>query len=305
MPESNRTPAIQKFGKIALAVIAPLFLISLSIAPLLSALQSSDTQGGLSPELIQEEIEGYQAVLEREPDNRVALTGLIDLGLQSNNLDVALEPLEKLVELEPEDLSLGLLLARVRLQSGDATGAVAQYEALLEQNPDNQQISQELLSAKIRSGDTEGAIALLQERLEADPESVDIRRDLAATYVQANQPQAAIPIYDELIAQDPTDYSYLMGKGMALSVAAEDEETQAEAQDLFARALQLAPPQQREQVEQISQFYSQLASINANNQIEATEDPVEATPTGEVEDEVEDTETSGNEPDLDSAEGSN
>ena len=262
MPEPNRSPMIQKVAKIALAIVAPLFLISMSIAPLLSAFQPTDSQAGMSPELLQQEIEGYQAVLEREPDNRIALSGLVELSLQSGNLAVALEPLERMVELEPEDLNLRLLLAQLKMQSGDTAGAVEQYEQLVADFPGNPRIEQELLNAKVRAGDFDGAIAMLQERLAEDPESTDIRRDLAATYVQANQAEAALPIYDELIAEDPTDYSYLLGKGMALSVTADDEATFAEAEDFFAQALRLAPPQQREQVEQITEFYSQLATAN-------------------------------------------
>ncbi|NJL98598.1 MAG: tetratricopeptide repeat protein [Synechococcaceae cyanobacterium SM2_3_2] len=168
-----------------------------------------------------------------------------------------------MVELEPEDLNLRLLLAQLKMQSGDTAGSLEQYEQMVVDFPDNPRIEQELLNAKVRAGDFDGAIAMLQQQIAEDPESTDTRRDLAATYVQANQPEAALPIYDELIAADPTDYSYLLGKGMALSVMADDEANFEEAQDLFAQALRLAPPQQREQVEQITEFYSQLATANS------------------------------------------
>lgn len=270
-----------RVGKIALAAVGVLFFMSLSIAPLMSAFQSQSAgSGGLSPELVQQEIEGYQSVLEREPDNRVALTGLVDLSLQSGNFETAIAPLEKLIELEPEDDSLGLLLARVKNEMGDTAGSIAVYEQLLEANPESLQIQDELLAVRMRGGDSAGAIAMLQERLEADPTSRSIRRDLATNYIQANRPEEALEILDELIEEDPSDYSPILGKAMALSITAmndpDGEGIQSEAQDLFAQAARLAPPQQREQVQQISQFYEQLATINADNEVQiSAEDDAE------------------------------
>jgi len=52
---------------------------------------------------LQQEIEGYELVLENEPDNRFALERLVELNLQRGELDSALEPMEKLVELNPEN----------------------------------------------------------------------------------------------------------------------------------------------------------------------------------------------------------
>ncbi|MDJ1182183.1 tetratricopeptide repeat protein [Roseofilum casamattae] len=57
----------------------------------------------LSPEeQLAQQARGYEAVLQREPENRVALEGLVATRLQLNDLENAVTPLQTLADLYPE-----------------------------------------------------------------------------------------------------------------------------------------------------------------------------------------------------------
>lgn len=60
--------------------------------------------------------EGYEKVLEREPDNPSALQGLVEARLQMGDLAGAIAPMEKLSEIYPEEEGLKQLLAAIKFQ---------------------------------------------------------------------------------------------------------------------------------------------------------------------------------------------
>ena len=64
-----------------------------------------------------EQERGYELVLQREPDNVVALEGLATTRLQQNNGQGAIAPLEKLVKLNPERADYAALLSEAQQKS--------------------------------------------------------------------------------------------------------------------------------------------------------------------------------------------
>ena len=67
---------------------------------------------------LQAQERGYEAVLQREPDNQIALQGLVQIRLQKNDLQGAISPMEKLVKLNPDNAQYKALLAGIKQRVG-------------------------------------------------------------------------------------------------------------------------------------------------------------------------------------------
>lgn len=259
MPQSKpqESPA-RKLLNILLLVVGTVTFLGFSFGPLFQALGPSESpEASLVTEQLRAQADGYRAVLEREPDNPIALRGLIDTQLQLNEPQGAIEPLKKLVELEPENRQLRAFLAQIQQDTGDFEGALEQLQLLYEGDPKDGQVLQQLVDVQLTLGRTSEAIALLEKHLEEVPEDNDVRLRLAFVYARNNQTEKAVVLYDKLIAADPSDFTPVLGKAIALS-SATDENLRAKAPELFEQAARLAPPQVREQIQQQAEIYAQV-----------------------------------------------
>jgi cytochrome c-type biogenesis protein CcmH/NrfG len=90
--------------------------------------KSAPTNVGSADQQLQAKERGYELVLEREPENQVALQGLVETRLQMNNLQGAVEPMAKLVKLNPNNPQYKALLAGIkeRVSKGDKVGDITE-----------------------------------------------------------------------------------------------------------------------------------------------------------------------------------
>ena len=67
---------------------------------------------------LQAQEKGYKIVLQREPENQVALEGLVSTRLQLKDTRGAIAPLEKMVQLYPNRQDYKVVLAQVKQHAG-------------------------------------------------------------------------------------------------------------------------------------------------------------------------------------------
>ncbi len=105
-----------------LVVIFGLAFVGSTGAVIIGSLLRKDTPVANNPvaetasplEQLQAQASGYEKVLAREPNNINALISLVQIRLQTGDLQGAIAPLDKLVEMYPEDTSLVTLRQQLK-----------------------------------------------------------------------------------------------------------------------------------------------------------------------------------------------
>ncbi|MEG4418541.1 tetratricopeptide repeat protein [Microcoleus sp. LAD1_D5] len=219
--------------------------------------------GEKQSELLQAQARGYELVLQREPDNVTALRGLLQVRLELigqgvGDIKDAIAPLEKLASLNPETTEYGILLAQAKERTGDREGAAQAYRSILASKPGEIKALQGLVNLLLVQQRPEAAIGLLQDTLKAapaanlaKPESVDVtsvQLILGQVYAVQKRYEEAIAIYDESAKANPKDFRPTLGKAIVLK----DQGKTDEAKTLFDRATELAPPNYKDQINQLA-----------------------------------------------------
>jgi tetratricopeptide (TPR) repeat protein len=260
---------------VLLAVIA--FVGFSLIPPILESLaRSNQTQSRSTPtptqtaasgekqsELLQAQARGYELVLQREADNVTALRGLLQVRLELigqgvGDIKDVVGPLEKLAKLNPETTEYGVLLAQAKERTGDREGAAQAYRGILVAKPGEIKALQGLVNLLLVQQRPEAAIGLLQDTLKAapaanlaKPDSVDVtsvQLILGQVYAVGKRFEEAIAIYDESAKVNPKDFRPTLAKAIVFKEQGKTDE----AKTLFAKATELAPPNYKDQINQLA-----------------------------------------------------
>ncbi|MBF2063955.1 MAG: tetratricopeptide repeat protein [Calothrix sp. C42_A2020_038] len=252
-------------------VIAVLAFVGVSMVPIIAAFNESrgsgssaaDTKGNLptvdQKSKLQDEVRGYELVLQREPENQTALKALLQarlqlLALKQGEIKDVIEPLSKLAKLNPDQTRYAVLLAQAKQQMGDNEGAAQTLRTVLETRPGDMEALQAMVSLQMSQKRPEAAIGLLQEALTKAPQANKIQPGSIDTIaiqvlignIHASQKRygKAFEVYEQAIKSDPKDFRPIWAKALVLKEQGKIDE----ARPLFANATALAPAQYKDEI---------------------------------------------------------
>jgi tetratricopeptide (TPR) repeat protein len=215
----------------------------------------------------------YTAVIEKDPKNIKARTGLIDVLTWQNTYDDALnacadalelfpknrdieqrlaelyiftgkfaqskEILERIIQAHPNDTKAQFLLAKAKHFSGDMQGALQIYEELLKEGGvgSRKELGGLISEAYKNTGRYDDAVRWYREMLKEDPRNVRARESLAEVLSWTGKQDEAIAAYEQVLKNDPANNEVKIKLGQLYSWRKE----YARAENLFRAALQSDP----------------------------------------------------------------
>ena len=201
---------------------------------------------------IQAQAQGYTQVLKKEPENQVALKGLLDARLRLGDVKGSLLPLEKIAALNPQIADYTVLLGQTKQYLGDIEGATVNYRTVLTVQPQNINALQGLVSLLLDAKRPEAAIGALQESIAkagVDTEITPLKLLLAQVYINRQRNADALAIYDGLIETKKGDFRPVLAKALVLKQMGNT----SQAQSLLMTATNLAPAEYKDQIKQLAQ----------------------------------------------------
>ncbi len=251
-------------------VLAVIALVGLPMLPIISSAfkdsQSSTSSAPASSQKtnigekskLEDQARGYEVVLQREPDNQVALQGLVQARLQLRDLKGAIAPLEKVAALNPSRTEYTVLLAQLKQYNGDREGAVQAYRSILQTRPGDDDALRGMATLLVQEKRPEDAISLLQDTLntasktnQTQPGSVNVagvQLILGQVYATQKRYDDAISVYNQAIKQAQQDFRPVLAKAVVLKKQGKVEP----AKHLFEQAATLAPAQYKNQINQVA-----------------------------------------------------
>lgn len=212
--------------------------------------QANNPQTEQQQEELADQARGYEAVLEREPENENALQGLLEIRLQQGDVQGAISPLEQLADLNPDQDAYRILLAQAKQQTGDVEGAATAYRTILDEQPGDTRALQGLVDLFLQEGRPEAAIGELEETLELaenneiEVDTTSIQLLLAQVYARTDDFDDAIALYKKLSKEDPNDFRPILGQALVKQEQGNDEA----AKPLYEEAFSLAPAEYKDQI---------------------------------------------------------
>ena len=204
---------------------------------------------------LEKEAQGYQLVLQREPDNETALRGLLEVTLKLGDVQGIIPPLQKLADLNLQGTDYRILLALAKEQVGDQLGAAQDYEVVLANEPRNLSALVGMANLLLRQDRPEASIGLVEDAIqnEARINSAESKNNLTFlqlllgdVYGSLERYPEAIAVYDQVIDSNKEDFRPLLAKAKILRKQGKEEQ----AKLFFGTAKDVARPEDKDQIQE-------------------------------------------------------
>ncbi|MEN9214067.1 MAG: tetratricopeptide repeat protein [Gloeomargarita sp. DG02_4_bins_56] len=199
------------------------------------------------------EAKGFELVLEKDPDNVYALRSLLEIRLRQKDLKGALPLLSRLAKKHPDVAEYHILLAQTQVELGDKEAAVGTYRDFLERQPGNLLALVGVTDLLVQLERPALAESILQQSLvkvkPGQSDGTGIQIQMARVYLAQGKIPAALALLEQLMQQNPQDFRPVFAKAQTLQALGKTKE----AQPLFAKAAELAPPEHRDEIQRLTQ----------------------------------------------------
>lgn len=164
---------------------------------------------------------GYEWVLENDPSNVAALTGLGKVELEREDFAAAVVPLEKAVAQTGDDAEARATLGRAFAGAKDWAKAAEHLGKAWELDHDTEQFGLEYGIALRETGDLEQAKAVLTEVGEINPKIKHVFRELGETQLAAKEYDTALRTFMKAQTQWAGDQDAYAGAAMVYEAQGE------------------------------------------------------------------------------------
>lgn len=160
-------------------------------------------------DMVRKALDQYQKIADTEPndvDSWVMLGRLSKVGQDNAGSEKAYK---KVLELDPDNEDALTGLAMTAAESGDVAGAAAMLEKASLKNPNPRAMAQ-LAEMYEQMKDFRNAAKAWQKALDLSGGNPEIKRQLANNLVMADQLDDAIRVYEELVEDEPKDLASIL-----------------------------------------------------------------------------------------------
>lgn len=185
-------------------------------------------------DMVRKAIDQYLKVSEAEPNDVDAWVMLGRLSKVAQDSAQSEKAYRRVLELQPENEDALTGLAMAAAEAGDVTGAAAMLEKASAKNPNPRSLAQ-LAETYEQMKDFRNAAKAWQKALDVSGGNPEIKRQLANNLVMSDQLDEAVRVYEELVEDEPKD----LGSMLRLSQIYRQKKNYAKARDFASKAREL------------------------------------------------------------------